>query len=111
MNKIELTPKYVAENFNSQKEFDQWLAKTTFKELILADLGQDMTKIYVAESGEILHCNFHSTIYNGRFVNMAELSEFCPIEILENGQWIRKMGLLVDEIKSVGQKNKVLAES
>lgn len=111
MNKIELKPKYVAETFNNQKEFDQWLAKTTFKELILADLGQDMTKIYVAESGEILHCNFHASIYNGRFVNMAELSEFCPLEILENGQWVRKMGLLVDEIKSVGQKNKVLADS
>lgn len=22
---------------------------------------------------------------------MVELSEFCPLEILENGQWVRKM--------------------
>ena len=111
MNKIELKPKYVAEKFNNQKEFNQWLTKTTFKELILADLGHDMQKIWVAESGEILHCDFHSRLYNGKFVNMAELSEFCPLEILEDGQWVRKMGLLVDEIKSVGQENKVLAES
>lgn len=90
----------MSQSFNSQKSFDDWLDKTTFKKLILSDLGQDMTRIYVAENGEILHCNFHSSIYNGRFINMAELDEFCPVEILENGQWVRKMGLLVDEIVS-----------
>lgn len=98
---VMLKPKYAEKRFDSEEEFDSWLAKTAFKKIMLDDLGQDMTKMYVAETGEVLHCNFHASIYNGRFINMAELSEFCPIEILENGQWVRKMGLLVNEIKSI----------
>ena len=56
-----------------------------FKQLILANLGQDVRKIWVAESGEILHCDIQAKLYNGKFVNMVELSEFCPLEILEKG--------------------------
>jgi len=98
METIKLLPKYINKSFNSQSQFDKWLAKTSHKQLILDDFGQDMTKIWVAETGEILHCNFHAAIYNGRFINMAKLEEFSPLEILESGQWVRKTTLLVDEI-------------
>ena len=94
-----LKPKYVTQKFKTKKEFSEWLANTTFKKLILSNLGQDMRKIWVAESGEILHCDFQSSFYNGKFVNMAELSEYSPLEILEEGQWAVKMNLLVDEIQ------------
>lgn len=100
METLTFEPKFKTKTFKSRKAFDTWLAETTHKEIILSDLGQDMTKIYVAESGEILHCNFHAGIYNGRFINMAALDDFCPLEFLENGQWVRKMGLLVDEVIS-----------
>ena len=96
--KIELKPEYVTQKFKTKKEFGEWLADTTFKKLILSNLGQDVRKIWVAKSGEILHSDFQSSLYNGKFLNMAELSEFCPIEILEDGQWAVKMNLLVEKI-------------
>lgn len=98
MNKIELVPKYSNEAFSNKAEFNSWLKKTTFKTINLMSLGQDLTKIYVAESGEILHCNFHANIYNGKFINIDKLSSMAPIIILENGLWVEKKGLLVEEI-------------
>jgi len=101
MGKIKLIPKYATLKFNSKKEFDKWLKETTFKEIIFADFQQDLLKMWVAESGEILHCDFHSRLYNGKFVNIDELAEFTPLQILTNGEWERMNGLLIDEIKNL----------
>lgn len=100
MEIAELKSQHRNKSFETIGEFDQWLAETTSKEIILAHLGQDMTKMWVDDKGEILHCNFHASIYNGNFVNLDSLEEFCPIEILEEGHWKTKLGLLVDEIKN-----------
>lgn len=59
--------------FNSYKELDKWLKENTFKVITLKDYGQDMQKIWVHESGEILNCDFHGSIYNGKFINMKKL--------------------------------------
>lgn len=98
MNELKLTPVYLDKTFKSNKHFKEWLEKTTFARIKLAELGQDMTQIYVAESGEILHCNFHESIYKGKFINMKEATVFRQLEILENGKWVIKTGLLIEEV-------------
>lgn len=100
MKTINRKPQYLTNSFKTEEEFHLWLEEITSKKILLKDLGQDMQMIWVAQSGEIIHCDFHASIYNGKFINMQELSEFCPLEILEDNKWVRKMGLLVDEIKS-----------
>lgn len=59
--------------FNSYKELDKWLKENTFKIIILKDYGQDMQKIWVHESGEILNSDFHGTIYIGKFIDIKKL--------------------------------------
>lgn len=61
--------------FKSQTEFNEWLEKTTHKKIFLKDKGQDLMKLWVSESGEILHANLQSSIWNGRFVNMETLAK------------------------------------
>ena len=61
--------------FKSEKEFNEWLEKTTHKKIFLKDKGQDLMKLWVSESGEILHANMQSSIWNGRFVNMETLAK------------------------------------
>jgi hypothetical protein len=59
--------------FNSEAEMNEWLKETTFKIIDLVDNGDDMQRIWVRESGEILNCDFHSSIYNGKFVDIEKL--------------------------------------
>ena len=61
--------------FKSETEFNEWLEKTTYKKIFFKDKGQDLMKIWIAESGEILHANLQSSIWNGRFVNMKTLAK------------------------------------
>ena len=70
--------------FESKKLFDKWLEKITFKKIYLKDSGQDMQVIWVHKSGEILHCDFHSDIYRGLFVDMKELATGEYLRIYDN---------------------------
>lgn len=94
----ELIPVYQDKRFDTREEFEKWLVQTTYKKISFSDLGQDMQNIWVAKSGEILHCDFHGSIYNGSFVDLEKLEEFTPITIYYNDEWKRYMGLVVDSI-------------
>jgi len=59
--------------FNSYKELNKWLKENTFKVITLKDYGQDIQKIWVHESGEILNCDFYGSIYIGKFIDMKKL--------------------------------------
>lgn len=61
--------------FNSEKEFNEWLDKTTFVKVFLNQKGQDLTKLWLADSGEVLHANMQAKIWNGKFVNMKTLKQ------------------------------------
>ena len=61
--------------FKTEREFNEWLEKTTHKKIFLKDKGQDLMKLWVAKSGEILNANMQSSIWNGRFVYMETLSK------------------------------------
>jgi hypothetical protein len=59
--------------FKSKVEMNEWLKKVTHKVIDLKDNGQDMQRIWVHETGEILNCDFHSSIYCGKFIDMKKL--------------------------------------
>lgn len=98
METIDFTPKYKNQAFNTKKEFEEWLEKTTHKQLVFEDHGQDLQRMFIADNGEIIHCDFQARIYNGLFVNLEALEEFTPVQIWEDGQWKRKLGLVIEEV-------------
>lgn len=61
--------------FKTEADFKEWLEKTTFKKIFLKDKGQDLMKLWISESGEILNANMQSLIWNGRFVNLETLAK------------------------------------
>ena len=93
-----MIPIYKEKKFSDVQEFKKWLNKTTYKVVKFKDLGQDLLDMYIAKNGEIIHCNLQSYIYNGRFINMNKLKQSIPIEIFENGKWVKKERLIIDKI-------------
>ena len=91
-------------SFNNEDNFQEWLEKSTYMLITFQDLGQDMQTMYVHESGEILHCDFHSSIYNGQFVDIeSDLSAKRPL-ILYNPNLelkTRYKSLIIDEIEKL----------
>lgn len=67
--------------FASTKAFNSWLKTNTSQILTLKDFGQDLQRIWIHETGEILYCDFQAAIYNGKFVNLETLKAGTPIEI------------------------------
>lgn len=72
--------------FNSREELGQWLKKLTHKIIDLKDNGQDMQRIWVHESGEILYSDFHSSIYCGKFIDMKKLVVGNHLNIWDEGK-------------------------
>lgn len=85
--------------FSTNAAFLTWLGNNTSKKIALLDLGQDMQRIHIHESGEILHCDFQSSIYNGKFVNIDNIKIGQTLEIYEDGKGFIPYGrLIIDEI-------------
>ena len=86
--------------FNSYKELNKWLKENTFKVITLKDYGQDMQKIWVHESGEILYCDFHGSIYIGKFIDMKKLVVGNHLNIWddEKNRYIIYSKLFVEEL-------------
>jgi hypothetical protein len=70
--------------FKTAGDFNTWLIKTANKAIRLDSIAGDMQSIYIHESGEILHCDFHAQIYNGRFIDMENLFIGSPLGITDN---------------------------
>lgn len=71
----DFTPQFKELKFKTNPAFEEWLKKTTAKKVFFKDNGQDLLKIWVHESGEILHCNLQGVVWNGMFVNLDALAE------------------------------------
>lgn len=72
---MEKESKYKDLKFESEQAFEGWLSEMSYKTVYFRDKGQDLLKIWIAESGEILHANLQASIWNGRFVNMETLAK------------------------------------
>jgi hypothetical protein len=92
--------KFIDLKFVSSTHLSQWLAKETYKMVDLKDKGQDMQRIWIHKTGEILNADFHSALYCGKFVDLTNLSEGKPIQIWDNESesYIAYSGLIVEEI-------------
>ena len=91
-------PQYKNLNFDTPEDFDQWLQATYHCTVEFQDMGQDLLKIWLAESGEILHANLQASIWNGCFANMTLLTEFTPINLQVGDEWVRYNGLVIEKI-------------
>lgn len=64
-----MKPKYKALRFETEKEFEAWLAKTATQKIELVDEGQDFNFFWVDERGEILNTKpFQAGIWNGKII-------------------------------------------
>lgn len=87
--------------FNSYGELDTWLNKTASYIINLLDNGQDLQKIWVHESGEILNTDFQGSVWIGSFIfGIKDINEF-DFLLLYNPRFdnnYREMRFQVDEI-------------
>jgi len=86
--------------FKNKEAFDKWLNENTFKTIHLKDYGQDMLTIWVHETGEILHSDFHSRIYAGLFVDTKKLAVEYYLDIWDEdkNKYVLHLGLLIDAL-------------
>lgn len=93
-------PQFKDLQFKSEKKFNNWLNKNTFKRIHLKDVGLDILTIWIYNTGEILHCDFHSRIYNGRFVDLSKLNIGDSINIWDKDKekYIVYSGLVIESI-------------
>lgn len=86
--------------FNSEAEFNEWLKEVTHTIIDLEDNGQDMQRIWLHESGEILNCDFHQSFYIGKFVDMQALKIGNPLKVLnkETSQYEVYRRLIIEAI-------------
>jgi len=108
------TEKYVPQfkglffpGIDGKSKFSKWLMETRSYVVHLMDFGQDITIMHVHESGEILHCDAHSNIYNGAFVNLENLKNGECIELFskDKGKFEPYIRLVIDLV-TVKQKVK-----
>lgn len=95
--KKKYTPKFKDKRFKTQAEFDKWLDETTAITLYLEDQGHDMQIMYLAKSGEVLHCDFHSSIYAGKLINLDTLVAEQPLQIWDDLKGWVEYGRLIPE--------------
>lgn len=93
--------KYKELIFRSEAGLNRWLLKMTHQIVDFKDLGQDMSRMWIHETGEILHCDFHSKLYSGRFIEREKVEVGKPINIWdnENSRYDTYQNLVVEEIK------------
>lgn len=86
--------------FKTVGDLSEWLRKNTYKVIHLEDKGQDMQKIWVHKTGEILDSDFHSSIYCGKFIDVKRLNTGKPLFICDDGgdEFNQFDGLIVEKI-------------
>lgn len=92
-------PQFKDLTFNSKKEFNSWLIANNEYVIDFDDLGQDLLRIWVHATGEILDANLQQSIWNGLFVNVEKLNEYEPIEMWMDEQWTVMGKLVIDQIR------------
>ena len=103
-----LKPQFKEKTFKTTEGFNNWLDKNTYVIISLKDLGQDMQRIYVHKTGEILYCDFNSSIYAGNFIPLDKLVVGQPLYIINGEEHKIYNGLIVESRKIIQIKEKLL---
>lgn len=95
-----MTAQFKEVRFSTMQEFQQWLDFHTKYKVDFEDRGQDLQQMSIHESGEILHCDFHANIYNGKFVKLP-IVQGQPIEVHHETEnvYYPLYGLVVESVK------------
>lgn len=98
----DMKPQFLNKRFSTNKVFFNWLGETSKLKISFEDKGQDLQNMWVHSTGEILHCDFHARIYNGKFVNINEIKVGEPVLIYndENSSYDIMHGLVVSDLKT-----------
>ena len=73
-NNLKPKPKFRHLKFASEAIFEKWLFENTYKIVEIRDNGQDLIKIWLHSSGEIIYANAQHSIWLGQFVDMSKLA-------------------------------------
>lgn len=92
-----MKPQFADIRFTSQEHLDKWLCRNTAVIVQFNDNGQDMQKMWVHSTGEILHTDMNSVIYSGRFVSVKTIEVGKPIQIWKETKFEDYLGLIVKE--------------
>jgi len=76
--------------FKSETEFNEWLEKTTHKKIFFKDKGQDLMKLWVSESGEILHANSNFSGFEMGLTKREYFTAKAMQGLLSNPEWMKK---------------------
>ena len=87
-------PKFKDLKFESHKDLEKWLKSNSKFILELQDKGQDLLKIWVHKTGEILDCNANQNLYLGEFVDLEKLEKGKPIVV----SGVKKKGLIAENL-------------
>jgi hypothetical protein len=80
-------PQFDKIKFRTKHEFSKWLKNPDIApiKILLVDKGQDISQFWVHSTGEIIHSDFHSEIYRGKFIRLGSLDVGDPLCI--NKRW------------------------
>lgn len=95
--------KYKDLRFNTEKEFDRWLAKTATMTIDFKDHGQDLVMIWIDEEGEILHANLQTAVWCGKFVNTQKIIMGEPVQVWGHAtmDWQITKRLIIEKYKKL----------
>ena len=87
-------PKFKDLKFENHKELEKWLKSNAKFILEFEDKGQDLLKMWVHKTGEILDCNANQNLYLGEFVDLEKLEKGKPIVV----SGVEKKGLIAENL-------------
>jgi hypothetical protein len=94
---------FINVRFETEKQFEEWLMDKTEFVITLRDHRQDMQKLWVHETGEILCTDFSQRLYVGKFLNVEEFGKGNLLQIWDekNSKWWRYLSLEIEKIQTV----------
>jgi len=100
----ELKPIHKDLQFASEAAFKRWLKKTTKYIITFIDNGQDLRKIWVADNGEIIHCNQQAWVWNGDFVDISKAKKGQSVLFYTYQKRWTEMGFIIENVTKLSVK-------
>lgn len=92
-------PQFKDLKFHSDAEFEKWLKGMKPTQIDFVDTGRDMFRIWIHESGEILHSNAQTWVWVGKFVDIDQLIVGMHVSMTLDNAWTQMKGLVIEQIK------------
>ncbi len=92
-------PQFKELRFKTEAEFNSWLKKETYMTIDFKG-QQDLQRVHLHVTGEILHCNLQASIWNGRFIliNAAKNNSTVMMSDPYNKNEFTEMSFIVEKL-------------